>query len=117
MSLIASEETSKNTRPLTLSILHHLIPSSSSARPILSIYAKDDDIQVERPYTPLEGIDGDGKIKLWVKKYPEGEVGRWLHSKKPERVKIQGPLQTWLHERRPDEWDDIIMVGGKGRHL
>lgn len=112
VSLIASEETSMDTRLLTLSIPRHLTPSSSFTRPIWSIYIKDDDIQVERPYTPLEGIDEDGNIKLWVKKYPKGEVGRWLHSKKPgERIEIRGPLQTWLHERHLDEWDEIIMVG------
>ena len=115
VSLIASEETSKDTRLLTLSIPRHLIPSSSCTRPIWSIYIKDDDIQVERPYTPLEGIDEDGKIKLWVKKYPKGEVGRWLHSKKPgESIEIRGPLQTWLHENHPGEWDDIIMVSSAG---
>jgi len=112
VSLIASEETSKDTRLLTLSIPRQLIPSSSSTRPIWSIYVKDDDIQVERPYTPLEGIDDDGNIKLWVKKYPKGEVGRWLHSKKPgEHIEIRGPLQTWLHDRHLDEWDEIVMVG------
>ncbi|KAF9651173.1 riboflavin synthase domain-like protein [Thelephora ganbajun] len=113
VSLIASEETSKDTRLLTLSIPRHLIPTPSSARAIWSIYIKDDDIQVERPYTPLEGIDEEGNIKLWVKKYPKGEVGRWLHSKKPgERIEIRGPLQTWLHEQHPDEWDEIIMISG-----
>ena len=110
--LIASEEVSKDTRLLTLSIPRQLIPSSSSTRPIWSIYIKDDDIQVERPYTPLEGIDDDGNIRLWVKKYPKGEVGRWLHSKKPgEHIEIRGPLQTWLHEQHLDEWDEIVMVG------
>ena len=117
VSLVASEETSKDTRLLTLSIPRQLIPSSSSTRPIWSIYIKDDDIQVERPYTPLEGIDDDGNIKLWVKKYPKGEVGRWLHSKKPgEHIEVRGPLQTWLHERHLDEWDEIVMVGG-GFHI
>ena len=112
VSLIASEETSKDTCLLTLSIPRQLIPSSSSTRPIWSIYVKDDDIQVERPYTPLEGIDDDGNIKLWVKKYPKGEVGRWLHSKKPgEHIEIRGSLQTWLHDRDADEWDEIVMVG------
>lgn len=113
VSLVASEETSKDTRLLTLSVPRHLIPNTSTTRPIWSIYIKDDDIQVERPYTPLEGIDEDGNIKLWVRKYPKGEVGRWLHSKKPgEHIEIRGPLQTWLHERHPGEWDEIIMVGG-----
>ena len=111
VSLIASEETSKDTRLLTLSIPRHLFPNSSSTRPIWSIYIKDDDIQVERPYTPLEGLDKDGNIKLWVKKYPKGEVGRWLHSKRPgDRIEIRGPLQTWLHKNHPSEWDEIIMV-------
>ena len=118
VSLIASEETSKDTRLLTLSIPRHLIPSSSSTRPIWSIYIKDDDIQVERPYTPLEGIDEEGNIKLWVKKYPKGEVGRWLHSKTPgEHIEIRGPLQTWLHERHLDEWDEIVMVDDKGSYV
>jgi len=117
-SLVASEETSNDTRLLTLSIPRHLIPRSSSTQPIWSIYIKDDDIQVERPYTPLEGIDEDGNVKLWVKKYPKGEVGRWLHSKKPgEHIEIRGPLQTWLHERYPDEWDEIIMVSGEYRSV
>jgi hypothetical protein len=112
VTLVTSEETSKDTRLLTLSVPQHLIPSTST-RPIWSIYIKDDDIQVERPYTPLEGIDKDGNIKLWVKRYPKGEVGRWLHSKRPgERIEVRGPIQTWLHERRPDEWDEIIMVSG-----
>lgn len=112
VSLIASEETSRDTRLLTLSIPRHLIPGTFT-RPIWSIYIKDDDIQVERPYTPLEGVDKDGHIKLWVKKYPKGEVGRWLHSKKPgDRIEIRGPLHTWLHEHQPDDWDEIIMVGG-----
>lgn len=112
VSLVASEETSKDTRLLTLSVPRHLIPSTST-RPIWSIYVKDDDIQVERPYTPLEGIDKDGNMRLWVKKYQKGEVGRWLHSKRPgECIEVRGPVQTWLHERRPDEWDEIIMVSG-----
>jgi len=110
--LVSSEETSKDTRLLTLSIPRHLVPNSASTRPIWSIYIKDDDIQVERPYTPLEGIDKDGNVKLWVKKYPKGEVGRWLHSKEPgEHIEIRGPLQTWLHESHPNDWDEIIMVG------
>lgn len=113
VSLTASEETSNDTRLLTLTIPRHLIPNAST-RPIWSIYIKDDDIQVERPYTPLEGIDEDGNIKLWVKKYPKGEVGRWLHLKKPgEPIEIRGPVQTWFPERHLDEWDEIIMVWGE----
>lgn len=76
---------------------------------IWSIYIKDDDIQVERPFTPLEGIDNQGQMRFWIKKYENGEVGRWLHSKKAgETIEIRGPLKTWPW--RADEWDEIIMV-------
>lgn len=110
LSLVSSEITSKNTRLLTLAVPKHLIPpKDASFSSIWSLYVKDDDIQVERPYTPLEGIDDQGHIKLWVKKYPKGEVGRWLHSKKPgDVIEIRGPLATWPWKE--DTWDEIIMV-------
>jgi cytochrome-b5 reductase len=79
-----------------------------SLDPIWSIFIKDDDIQVERPYTPLFGID-EGVIKLWVKRYPRGEVGRWLHSKQAgDTIEIRGPLKTFPF--REGEWDEIVMV-------
>jgi cytochrome-b5 reductase len=79
-----------------------------SLDPIWSIFVKDDDIQVERPYTPLFGID-EGVIKLWVKRYSRGEVGRWLHSKQPgDTIEIRGPLKTFPF--REGEWDEVVMV-------
>ncbi len=79
-----------------------------SLDPIWSIFIKDDDIQVERPYTPLFGID-EGVIKLWVKRYSRGEVGRWLHSKQVgDTIEIRGPLKTFPF--REGEWDEIVMV-------
>lgn len=110
VSLVSSEITSKNTRLLTLSVPRHLLPpKDGSLSSIWSIYVKDDDIQVERPYTPLEGIDENGHLKLWVKKYPKGEVGKWLHSKQPgESIEIRGPLATWPW--KDGVWDEVIMV-------
>ncbi|KAF8505685.1 hypothetical protein F5888DRAFT_1791692 [Russula emetica] len=76
--------------------------------PIWSIFIKDDDIQVERPYTPLFGID-EGVIKLWVKRYSRGEVGRWLHSKQAgDTIEIRGPLKTFPF--REGEWDEVVML-------
>jgi cytochrome-b5 reductase len=81
----------------------------SSFDPIWSIFIKDDDIQVERPYTPLYGIDEKGAIKLWVKKYSGGEVGRWLHSKKAgDTIEIRGPVKTFPFQ--DGEWDEVVMV-------
>jgi cytochrome-b5 reductase len=104
--VLSSEITSKNTRLLTLAVTP---PKDAPLSPIWSISIKDNDIQVERPYTPLEGIDEKGRIKLWIKKYPNGEVGRWLHSKNPgDIIEIRGPLTTWPWKE--DAWDEIIMV-------
>ncbi|KAI0650339.1 ferredoxin reductase-like C-terminal NADP-linked domain-containing protein [Trametes meyenii] len=102
-----------NTRLMTLTIPRQSIPSSDETQfqPIWSIYIKDDDIQVERPFTPLEGIDSEGRMKFWVKRYEKGEVGRWLHSKKVgDRIEIRGPLKTWPWQE--SEWDEIIMISG-----
>src|SRR5260221_3075725 len=83
--------------------------NASSFDPIWSIFIKDDDIQVERPYTPLFGIDEKGAIKLWVKRYSRGEVGRWLHSKHAgDTIEIRGPLKTFPFEE--GEWDEVVMV-------
>lgn len=100
-----------NTLLMTLTVPPHLLPPlhSSAFAPIWSIFIKDDDIQVERPYTPLEGIDEHGRMKFWIKRYPRGEVGRWLHTKiVGDKIEIRGPLKTWnwVH----DAWDEVVMV-------
>jgi cytochrome-b5 reductase len=102
-----------DTKLLELTIAPHLLPSPDSEdtyfSPIWSIFIKDDDIQVERPYTPLEGVNEYGRMLFWIKKYPKGEVGRWLHSKNVgEQVELRGPLRTWPW--RDDTWDEIVMV-------
>jgi len=46
---------------------------------------------------------------FWIKKYPRGEVARWLHSKTVgEEVEIRGPLQTWSWKDM--NWDHVVMV-------
>ena len=70
---------------------------------------KDSDLQIERCFTPLQGVSTSGEMKLWVKKYPKGEVGTWLHSKKAgDEIEIRGPEQTWAW--RDGVWDRVIMV-------
>ncbi|CAG8705785.1 6077_t:CDS:2, partial [Acaulospora colombiana] len=58
------------------------------ANAIHHVYIKDDDMQIERPYTPLNGIGVDGKMDFWIKKYPGGEVSNWL-SRLPRHRNIE----------------------------
>lgn len=112
-TVISNEISGPNTKILKVKVPPHLIPKagddSKEFEPIWSVYIKDDDIQVERPYTPLEGIDEDGHMVFWIKRYPKGEVGRWLHSKRSgDVIELRGPLTTWPWKK--GEWDEIIMV-------
>lgn len=125
-----------STKLITLRIPQSLVASQSSdnstssvIHPIHSIYVKDSDIQVERPYTPLFGIapplpaqkpptsdSGEDQAHLasfWIKKYPHGEVGRWLHSKQPgDTLEIRGPVVTldFEKEMRKGGFDEVVMV-------
>lgn len=99
------------TRLMTLTVPRESMPPPQDTlfAPIWSIFIKDDDIQVERPYTPLEGIDDQGRMRFWVKRYPKGEVGRWLHSKRVgDQIEIRGPLKTWAWQDQA--WDEVVMV-------
>lgn len=113
-TVISNEDSGPNSKILKLKVSPHLIPKDGEDpigfEPIWSVYIKDDDIQVERPYTPLESIDEEGNIVFWIKKYPKGEVGRWLHSKRPgDIIELRGPLKTlnWID----GEWNEIVLVG------
>jgi hypothetical protein len=80
------------------------------ANAIHHVYIKDDDMQIERPYTPLNGIGIDGKMDFWIKKYPGGEVSNWLSRLPRHRgIEVRGPVQQW--DWRSGDWDEIIMVG------
>ncbi|KAJ7179378.1 hypothetical protein C8R46DRAFT_1073579 [Mycena filopes] len=111
-TLTSSEQSGPNTKLLRLKV--HGLPAHnhpSLLPPIWSVFIKDDDIQVERPYTPLEGIDEHGRMLFWIKKYPKGEVGRWLHSKRVgDQIEFRGPLSTWAWKE--DAWDEIVMISG-----
>ncbi|KAK2466478.1 hypothetical protein APHAL10511_002120 [Amanita phalloides] len=119
-TVIASEDASQDTKLITLRVNPALIPTrllrhSVSASRIYSVFVKDSDIQVERPYTPLECADMEGRMKFWVKKYEKGEVGRWLHARKVgDVVELRGPELTWDWSWRPsdDEWDEVVMISG-----
>lgn len=112
VTVTASEPTTKpNARLVTLSVPRQSLPETQDASfsPIWSIFIKDDDIQVERPYTPLEGVDEQGNMKFWIKRYPKGEVGRWILSKAVgDQIEIRGPVRTWPWQE--EQWDEIIMV-------
>lgn len=111
-TLIESVDVSSNTKLLTLSVPPELLPRDPAAfAPIWSIFIKDSDIQVERPYTPLEGIDENGYMKFWVKKYERGEVGRWLHSRQVgDSIEIRGPVKTWSRLWQNGHWDEVILA-------
>ncbi|CAA7260215.1 unnamed protein product [Cyclocybe aegerita] len=112
--VISNEDSGSNTKLLELRLPKLLLPKDNPEEifaPIWSVFIKDDDIQVERPYTPLNGVDDDGRMLFWIKEYPSGEVGRWLHLKKSEDcVEIRGPLKTWMWKE--DTWDDVVMISG-----
>lgn len=87
-------QTGPDLAVLTLTLPHdaHSTTDASSFEPIWSIFVKDDDIQVERPYTPLHGFDENGNIKLG------------------DTVEIRGPLKTFpFHQGK---WDEIVMISG-----
>jgi len=111
--VFSNEPSGPNTKLLRLALPPHVLPSpyfaDGSFDPIWSVYIKDDDIQVERAYTPLNGIESDGSMLFWIKKYPKGEVGRWLHTKSPgDKIELRGPLKTWPWKE--DQWDEVVMV-------
>jgi cytochrome-b5 reductase len=111
--LVESINTSADTKLLTLSVPPDLLPRDNpdALTPIWSVFVKDDDIQVERPYTPLEGVDENGHMKFWIKRYDNGEVGRWLHSKRVgDSIEIRGPIKTWSRSSQLDDCDEVVLV-------
>ncbi|KAJ3550186.1 hypothetical protein NMY22_g605 [Coprinellus aureogranulatus] len=112
-TVITNEESGPDTKLLRIAVPPEVLAASdpSGFHNIWSVFIKDDDIQVERPYTPLYGIDDHGHMLFWIKKYPKGEVGRWLHTKQPgEKIEFRGPLATW--DWKNDIWDEVILISG-----
>ncbi|KAJ7591334.1 ferredoxin reductase-like C-terminal NADP-linked domain-containing protein, partial [Mycena floridula] len=107
-TVLSTEESGPDTRLISLALPSHITRQKHPA--IWSVFIKDDDIQVERPYTPLTGLE-DGKLVFWIKRYSRGEVGRWLHSKEVgDQIELRGPLQTWLWTE--NTWDHVVMISG-----
>ena len=106
----SSKKTGENTKLIRMKVSSEgTVRTSDTQCPIWSVYVKNSDIQIERPYTPLEGMSSSGDLEFWVKSYSNGEMGRWLHARQcGETVEIRGPEQTWNCEF--DSWDNIIMV-------
>lgn len=108
-TLTSTESCGPELKLMELTVPPHLVPSKNTLGAIWSVFIKDDDIQVERAYTPLYGIDENGCMLFWIKKYKNGEVGRWLHSKSVgDGVELRGPLQTWAW--KGDAWDEVVMA-------
>lgn len=112
-TVISNEISGPNSKILKLRVPPHLVIRNENEPigfgPIWSVFIKDDDIQVERPYTPLESIDENGNMLFWIKRYPKGEVGRWLHSKQVgDAVELRGPLKTWPWDE--GEWNEVVLV-------
>lgn len=78
---------------------------------VWSVWMKNSDIMVERPYTPLFGAPGPGGIvTFWIKKYETGEMARWLHARKiGDVVDLRGPVPTWTAPV-DKEYTDIVLV-------
>ncbi|KAI5476382.1 phenylalanyl-tRNA synthetase alpha chain [Pseudohyphozyma bogoriensis] len=94
------------------------LPDGASDLAIKSLYAMQPDVQIQRPYTPLDsaGFDasGNGEIDLLVKRYENGELSRWMHYLKVgDQVRVRGPETTWnIPENTYDEI--VFIVGGTG---
>lgn len=53
-------------------------PGNAETLDIWHVYAKSPDLQIERPYTPINDVQKDGYIRLLVKRVKGGEVGRYV---------------------------------------
>lgn len=109
VSITESRIIGKDTRLINLKLPPEVLQGVTNACPIWSVYVKNSDIQIERPYTPLNGLSESGSLALWIKSYPDGEMGRWMHSRPlGENIEIRGPEQTWNCQF--EAWDNIVMV-------
>ena len=105
------------TSSIILSLPAHLLPlttdSNSPSNPIKSIYVLQPDLAIQRPYTPLSATsfdreNGSGELDLVVKRYPDGEVSRWLHRLRVgDEVGVRGPVVTWDFKGK---YDEIVFV-------
>ncbi|CAO1614305.1 unnamed protein product [Jaminaea pallidilutea] len=99
----------------------HVTQTAESPQQHLSISSlslKQPDIMIERSYTPLQTPAkalAEGQVDLLIKKYENGEMGRYLHSLSPAtgaNVEVRGWLETWKAQSPLDEV--VLIVGGTG---
>ncbi|CED84935.1 NADH-cytochrome b-5 reductase [Phaffia rhodozyma] len=101
---------------------------------IYHIMIKDSSLQIERPYTifsPPEHVDGlPTQLSILVKREPQGEVSRFIHSlKRFSWIEARGPFPTQVEVVRPSVieqdpnidqlkgwslqgWDRVLMISG-----
>ena len=79
----------------------------------MSVKVKNPSLEIERSYTPLNLSPNE--IHLVVKRYPEGELSRYLH------VLTTGVATVWVKQGRHEwvyeegKWDHVLLVvGGTG---
>ncbi|GAA5981392.1 hypothetical protein JCM10908_004092 [Rhodotorula pacifica] len=111
-------ETSLFRLEVPKSVLPPAFSSDPTARPILSLYVKEPSLQIQRAYTPLTAASFDPKgpaeLDLVVKRYPDGELSRYMHRLGPgSELNVRGPSVTWWYRRQ--DWDEVVfVVGGTG---
>ena len=78
--------------------------------PIMSLKIKNPSLQIQRSYTPL--TLSPNEIHLLVKRYPDGELSRFLHILTPglATVWVNQGRQEWVYEE--GEWDHVVFVAG-----
>nr|ODN88375.1 hypothetical protein L203_02988 [Cryptococcus depauperatus CBS 7841] len=75
------------------------------------VMIKSSDIQIERPYTPVnDPTKGEKEVRLVVKRVRGGEVGQVIHlTKEGETLGMRGPIPTF--SIYPSQYDKIISTG------
>lgn len=108
-------------------------PGQGTIATLRHVCIKSPDLQIERPYTPINDVAADGVLRLVVKRVRGGEVGRCvrrsglgglsrqrlksrrdrhIHSLKVgDPIEIRGPIRT--AEIDLDAYDDVAMVRGR----
>ena len=119
LKVISITPITATTSTIKLALPSHLLPESTDkfSNPIKSIYVLQPDLAIQRPYTPLSAAsfvktngngDGEGTLDLVVKRYPDGEVSRWLHRLRVgDEVGVRGPVVTWDFK---EKYDEIVFV-------
>ncbi|GAA5934580.1 hypothetical protein JCM10213_002018 [Rhodosporidiobolus nylandii] len=111
-------ETSLFRLEVPRSLLPQALEGDPTARPILSLFVKEPNLQIQRAYTPLSATSfsssGPTTLDLVIKRYSDGEASRYLHRLGPgDEMIVRGPSVTWYY--RPEEWDEVVfVVGGTG---